>query len=262
MNLRAFQRRMAQTLRGQDSPAALALLCDGPDIHDRIEIYRYHMVSTLADAIKATYPMTRRYVGDRPFEQFLQRFVRAYPPETGCLADYGEAVPAALAAEPGVPAGAADLAAFEWALERTSLARPATPFPFEPFAALGVDHPEEIIFVLAPGVRLFEADWQVVDAYDRLQEGHPVAPAAAQPKGTWLLSRHARGVSVSGASEPLLDIVACCTDGQPLASLGDRLADEHVDALFDLVNRGVIESFATDTPPAGQGTGRPHPRPG
>ncbi|EMP54728.1 hypothetical protein MSNKSG1_15502 [Marinobacter santoriniensis NKSG1] len=251
---------MAQTLRGLDSTVGLAPLCDGPDVQDRIEIYRYHISSTLADAINTTYPMTRRYIGDPPFEHFVQRFVRAYPPETGCLTDYGEAVSAALAAEPEMPVGAADLAAFEWGLERTGLARSATPFPFGAFAAQALNHLEEITFVLAPGVRLFQADWPVVEAYDRLQEGRPVVPAAAQPHAIWLLHRHARGVSVSEASEALVDIVACCTNGQPLASLGDSLADEHVDALFDLVNRGVIESFATDTPPAGPGTEPHHPK--
>lgn len=248
MSLEVFQQSMADALLEVRLPDQLPVHCNGRPIEDCLQIYRDHYLISLVEAIAATFPVTRKQLGDRDFFTLVQRYVLAQSPRSGCLADYGQDFPGWLHDEvPAIPAEG-DLAAWEWALERVGMARLPGIFPFQALADLPPSQYEQVRFQVASGVRLFSATWDLVSAYDRLREGEslrplPVSGASTADRFTWLLYRKLEGVGVLPADPFLTDIIQVCQARKPLATLGDTLVNEHLQALFSLVRKGVIDAF-------------------
>lgn len=246
MNLRALQHSMAEVLRGRGDAEPLLTLCTGKSTQARLQIYRNHFLISLTEAMAATYPVTRVYLGADTFDALVQDYVRDQPPVSGCLADYGEGLAQWLDRRQGIPALAVELATLEWSLERVGLVRAPRSFPFEALAQLPSEQYETIVFQLAPGARLLRSDRDLLGFYDRLREAqdfdHPQG-CEATPH-CWLLFRKPEGVGVLPADASLASVFALCQARHPLSALGEDLHDDHLQALFTLVGKGIIESFA------------------
>jgi hypothetical protein len=123
--LRELQHAFAMGLLSGDAAAvAPAIIEDGITGADRLRIYRNTARTTLTEALRLSYPCIDRLVGNEFFEMAAARFMRACPPKSGCLADYGEGFAEFLATLPeaaGVPY-LADVARFEWALAKAAAA--------------------------------------------------------------------------------------------------------------------------------------------
>ncbi|MDQ6620269.1 MAG: DNA-binding domain-containing protein [Pseudomonadota bacterium] len=95
-----------------------AVIADGFTAQERLRIHRNTFVSTASAALRMTYPVIDRLVGDDCFNGTVEVFIRAHPPASGYLNDYGAEFPAFL--EHFVPVQGlpylADVARFEWAL--------------------------------------------------------------------------------------------------------------------------------------------------
>jgi hypothetical protein len=85
-----------------------------------LTIYRNTRLGTLTRALASAFPAVRALVGEDFFEAAAQQFIRAEPPTTACLDDYGEPF-AAFLAQFSPAAGIAylaDVARLEWAVNR------------------------------------------------------------------------------------------------------------------------------------------------
>jgi len=61
-------------LGGPVAPALATIAADGLSAAGRLAIYRHHVVTTLSDALRATYPVVRRLVGDGFFGYLRDTF--------------------------------------------------------------------------------------------------------------------------------------------------------------------------------------------
>lgn len=248
MILAHFQQSMAEALREKGASDGLAVTGAGHATEECLQIYRHHFLISLTEAIAATFPATRKQLGDTDFMILARCYVQAYPPRSGCLADYGQGFPDWLHNEVRVAPGEGDLAALEWILERVGMAPLPRSFPFQALGELPPARHEQVRFQLAAGVRLFSATWDVVSAYDRIRDGEcpvplPANGAATAGRFNWLIYRKAEGVGVFTADAFSVDIVRLCQAGKPLSALGDDLETGHLEALFSLVGKGLIDAF-------------------
>jgi hypothetical protein len=115
----------------EDTPASLTELIAGDGLapEARLAIYRHHVLTTLTDVLVGVYPVIRRLVDTRFFAYAADTFIRACPPASPVLSEYGEAFAGFLAGFPPCRALAylPDVARLEWALHAAGHAEEFVP---------------------------------------------------------------------------------------------------------------------------------------
>ncbi|MFN0044792.1 MAG: DUF2063 domain-containing protein [Alphaproteobacteria bacterium] len=147
----------------EDSELSGIVMGDSMAPARRVQIYRNHYYITVIEALAATFPATRRLVGEMFFAQVARRFAAASPPAGPCLFEYGEDFPALLEALPEtqVHPYLGDVARLEWAL---NLSRTAPDMPPLDPACLGrveCARQADLIFQFHPACRLFTSRFPV-----------------------------------------------------------------------------------------------------
>jgi hypothetical protein len=98
------------------------LLREAPPLDDasraRLSIYRDTRIATLVNALRLSFPAVQRLVGAEFFEAAAREFIRAYPPASACLDDYGAGFAGFLRTFPPASGLAylGDVAQLEWAV--------------------------------------------------------------------------------------------------------------------------------------------------
>ena len=112
--LRELQCDMVATLLFGGSDAFKRIV-EGPE---RLDIYRNTVESVLSGALRLSFPIVDKLVGEAFFDATALAFARTFPPVTGCLNDWGQDFPAFL--ETFAPAQSLaylpDMARLEWAI--------------------------------------------------------------------------------------------------------------------------------------------------
>ena len=120
----AGEAAFARALFEDALPAGLAAY--PPEIAQaRFAVYRNNVASSLIKALEARFPVIERLVGDAFFKGVAHAFIRAHPPRSPVLMEYGDAFPAFLTA---FPAGAEPaLISPMWHVSNMRAARPIAP---------------------------------------------------------------------------------------------------------------------------------------
>ncbi|MEX3935146.1 DUF2063 domain-containing protein [Paraburkholderia phymatum] len=116
-SLAELQRTMRRSLlEGADEGADAVVLADGLDTPTRLNIYRNTAEGVLVNALRLAFPAVQRLVGADFFEGAVRLFVRAEPPRSAWLDEYGAQFPAFLGKMPQLSSVSyvADVAQFEW----------------------------------------------------------------------------------------------------------------------------------------------------
>jgi hypothetical protein len=183
MSLRDLQGAIGRTVIGRTLPGndeastADAILGDGLAPAARLQIYRHHYETSLAEALKAIYPVVCRLVDERFFAFAAHEYVKSSPPRRVCLHEYGEDFPEFLASfSPCRELGyLPDVARLEQQIN-TALhspvedARAAAAFLD---VALG-DYPR-LVFRLLPSLRYLESPWPIDRIWLAQQAGRDAA---------------------------------------------------------------------------------------
>jgi len=120
-DLDRLQQLMCSAIRGRHEPELLAMIEEGglqPEA--RLQIYRNHVILTLTEALKATFPVVCRLVDERFFRYAAHEYIGESLPSHPCLAEYGGSFPDFLATFPACRelVYLADVARLEWAINR------------------------------------------------------------------------------------------------------------------------------------------------
>ena len=92
---------IAAALLDAEQPAPItAMAWNGSDPTRRFAVHRNNIVVSLSDALADTFPVTMALLGDACFKAIAQEFVRASPPTSPVLFEYGDAFPDFLARHP------------------------------------------------------------------------------------------------------------------------------------------------------------------
>lgn len=173
-----MSRAFVAPLLDPDLPAPAGLTDPaGRSAGRRFDVYRNNVAAGLGRALEEGFPVVRAIVGQDFFAAMAQVFLRAHPPRSRRLWEYGADLPAFLAGFPpaqGLPY-LPDVARLELALRESYHAADAVPLSAE---ALRLP-PERMLAArpsLAPALRLLQSKWPLWSIWQFHHGGPPPEP--------------------------------------------------------------------------------------
>lgn len=253
-----LQRDFAAALLDPARPLPPGLAAwNGSDPARRFAVHRNNVVVALVEALGAGFPVVRQLVGEDFFAALAGWHVRAHPPRSPVMAEYGDDFADAIAAFeparalPWLP----DLARLERLRVRACHAADATPLPAAALAA-ALAEPQALAglrFTLQPALAVLQAPQAVVSLWAAHQHDDDAAIARVvmdTPEAAIVL-RQDDAVLVLPVAPPLADFVHRLAQGRCLgaaaaASPGLDLAG----ALGLLIRHGAIVAATPTRAPA------------
>lgn len=176
--LHELQSIMGRALLGHPTEASSFVEADGIGGEARLAIYAHHVTTTLTEALASTFPVVQRLVAPGFFAYAADAYVRAQPPGSPCLFEYGAGFPDFLGAFP--PCGdlpwLADVGRLEWAINVARHAADTVPIEPSTLAALTGNDAGRVCLRLDPSLSFLESPW-AVDALWTLHQ-HEDLPAS------------------------------------------------------------------------------------
>jgi hypothetical protein len=232
-----LERRFAAALLGDADAALIAeILDDGLPPAARLKIYRHHLLTTLTDVLRATFPVVVRLVDERFFAYAVDGYVRRHPPTSPCLFEYGESLADFLAEFPAcrhleyLP----DVARLEWAINRALHAEDAVALDPRWLAAIPADEIVRLRLRLHPSVSLLASRWPLDRIWRANQPGaDPEAAVSLDGGGVRLrVRRHDDGVVWQSLTAGAFHFTAALANGHDLDAAAS--AADAADTQFDL----------------------------
>lgn len=149
----------------------------------RFAVYRNNVTVALVDALKSSFPVLRKLLGDANFDQLAPLFVRAHSPTSPLMMYYGTAMPGFLEGfAPLQHIGyLPDMARLELAIRQSYHAADAAPMEATHLGRLAPDALMASTLTLAPAVQILWSDWPLFDIWRyNMVEGAPKPQAVAQ----------------------------------------------------------------------------------
>jgi hypothetical protein len=236
-SLRELQLAFARAVLADDRAGiAPRLYARGTSADARLAIYRNNTFSNLRSALRETYPVILRLVGDAFFDYAGNEFIQAHPSTSGDLNDFGTGFGEFLASWP--PAAElpylCDVARLEWAQERAYYAVDAAPLDLSRLAVVPPERYGELRLALHPAASLVASPYPVLRIWQVNQPGYEGEPSVDLGEGgvELLITRRALDVVTEPLSPGEFALLAALHDGEPLGRALDRAIQR--DAAFDL----------------------------
>ena len=222
---------------------------DGQPAGRRFDVYRNNVAASLTDALEVGFPAVQSLIGRDRFKTVAGQFLRAHPPETPILMQYGAAFPAFL--ERFQPLAhiryLADVARLEQAQREAYHAADAAPVPPDQIATIPPEALGEVVITLAPALHVIRSAWPVHNIWRFATEhGAPKPHAVAQdvlitrpafdPVLTILPAGGASFIAALHSSAPLATALDKATHAAPGFDLQTMLAVLlHQNAITDII---------------------------
>jgi len=163
LTLAESQRRFRDAVVLNDADAATPLLVGGNMPERRLDIHRRHYEFSLVDALLTKFPATVWLAGSEFVTAAAQRFVHEHPPESLCIAEYGERFPEFMASRslPERRGYFRQFAELEWHVGCVAIAVEKPPLPASTLAATERSEIGSLRLNLQPGVRYQRVEWPV-----------------------------------------------------------------------------------------------------
>ncbi|WP_223426031.1 HvfC/BufC N-terminal domain-containing protein [Tateyamaria pelophila] len=176
------QLRAALLDPAQPSPAGLTD-GQGKPTQKRFDVYRNNVTVALSDALRASFPVLRKLLGDENFDQLAPLFARSHPPSSPLMMYYGDAMPTFLKGfAPLAHIGyLSDIARLELGLRRAYHAADSEPLDPAVLESLAPEALQASTLTFAPAVQLITSDWPLFDIWRyNMVDGAPKPQAVAQ----------------------------------------------------------------------------------
>ena len=253
MLLHDLQVVLRDALLGGDAEAAAREIAgDGLAPEARLAVYRHHVSTTLTAALKATYPVICRLVDARFFAFAADRYLRAHPPASPCLFEYGASFPEFLAAFPPCRdlAYLPDVARLEWAMKVASHAEDVAVLDPSRLAAVEAADMPRLTFTFEPSVSLLASPWPIERIWRANQDDAASLVVDLGAGGTRLQIRRVEGsvgISVLDAGVHLFRTVLAEGSTLEQAAAAASAADATLDltrAIHELLQERIVVDFA------------------
>jgi hypothetical protein len=200
----------------------------------RYAVYRNNVTVSLIDALAAIYPATRRIAGPDFFRAMARAHVRADPPRSPLLFEYGRCFPDFIAdyeyarAMPWLP----DVARLERAWLDAYHAADATPIAPADLAAIPPDRLAVATFVPHPATRILRSRFPMVSIFVPNRGEGPVGPIGTSDPEDALVTRPALDVCIRRLPPGGAVFLTALADGKSLGDAAGAALAEAPD--FDL----------------------------
>src|SRR3984885_6001047 len=160
---------------GRETPAVVA----GPNgkaVVKRFNVYRNNVTVGLIDALAAIYPAVQRITGVEFFRAMARFHIRATPPTSPLLFEYGRDFPGFIESYEYAQAmpWLADVARIERAWLDAYHAADASPLSPAALTEVSADRVGELIFVAHPATRIVKSDYPAVAIFAMNRSEEPV----------------------------------------------------------------------------------------
>jgi hypothetical protein len=230
---------------------------NGSDVSARFAVYRNNVVVSLVQALADGFPVVHRLVGDEFFRAMAGVYVRAQPPRSPVLTDYGDGFAGWLAAfEPAAPLPyLADVARLEYARVRAYHAADTPTLDAQAFerclrASTRLDR---VRIGIHPSITAITSDWAVASLWAaHQQEGdEAIAHVPLDDAESALVLRAGDDVLVLPVARADAVFVKALQSTQPLATaaeaarraVGTGAAFDLASALSPLIRHGGITAW-------------------
>jgi hypothetical protein len=174
---------------------------------EQVDIYRNHYRFTLIDALKATFPVVEKLVGENFFAVMAWRFIGRHPPTGPVLFEYGESL-AGFVEEchrlDGLPY-LSDVARLEWALNAAYHASDTAAIPLADLAALPPDQVAAVSLKFHPSVRFLRSPYPVDAIWHANQPNAATSTVVSLDDGGARLVTYRRGFDIEWRSLTLAE---------------------------------------------------------
>lgn len=200
----------------------------------RFAVYRNNVASALGNTVGLAFPAVRRLVGEDFFRAMALAYVRAEPPRSAILLDYGATFPDFIAGFP--PAASlpylADVARLEWLWREAYHAAEAAPLDPGALAAIPEDALAGLAFALHPALRLARSRFPALTIWRMNVSDAPPVPVDFSVAEDALIVRPGADVEVRAVPPGGAAFVAALAEGRTLLAAAETAGA--ADARFDL----------------------------
>jgi hypothetical protein len=186
----------------------------------RFAVYRGNVAASAAGTLAASFPAVRALVGGEFFDAMALAFAEAHPPRGPVLAEWGDALPAFIAAFP--PAASVPYLADVARLERARLAAyhaaDLPPLGLPALAALPPDRLPALRVRPHPAAALVASPWPVVALWAESTGRPPPAPVDLARAETALVTRPAFEVRTQALAPGTAVLAAALLRGESLGA--------------------------------------------
>lgn len=234
-------------------PLVEAIADDGLAPVARLQIYRHHVLTSLTEALQATFPVVCRLVDARFFGYAADTYIRQHPPEAPCLFEYGAPFPAFLATFPPCRdlVYLADVARLEWALNVARHAEACAPIATDALRDMPGDEVAGLTFQCHPSLTLLRSPWPIDQIWRANQADADVTATAIDLRegGVCLeILRWEDAVGFRTLAPPVYAFRAALATGHRLDMAAETalVADADFDvagALYDLLADGSVRGW-------------------
>jgi hypothetical protein len=252
-----LQHDFRRLLLGEHPPAlAAAVMGDGLSPEARLRVYRNHVVISLREALRATFPVVCRLVGDDFFAGMARAFTAAHPPVSPCLFEYGAALGDFI--EVFAPASSlpylADVARLEWTMNAAYHAKSEPPIDPAILASADPDALARSTLLLQPSLHLVISPYPVDAIWRANQPDRDGAGVDLGAGGCRLLVwRQGDDAVFQPLDAAVATFVGAALAGQTLASSLEQAAETAADfdpgaALAHLLSGGLVIGLSPGAP--------------
>lgn len=220
---------------------------DGDPCPKRFAVYRNNVVVGLREALKAAYPAVLRLVGEEFFDAMAGIYVRAAPPQSPIMLDYGASFPAFIktfSPAANVPY-LSDVARIERAWLEAYHTAEACPLAAEAFAAIPTNELPGIRLLLHPSVRVVRSNMPAFTIWRmNIIDGVPDEVTLEEKGEDTLVVRPEATVEVRSLPAGAADFIDALLAGHTVAEAAELAAA--CDGRFELPSNiaGLIEAGA------------------
>jgi hypothetical protein len=211
-------------LVGGNGSAVYPVLSGVPDVSQRLAIYQRHHRHSLVRHIAGRFPTLAWLLGSKSMLALAEAFALAHRPTAPCMAEYGEAFPAFVAAsEPGRArpylAAAAEL---DWCLGETAVAVDLPALGIDVLSTIATDRLPETKFGMQPGARYVKADCPVDELVRLRLSEHVPDSFRLDRRPVFLEVTGARGTfHIGRLDRPIYEFRARLAVGETIAAAAD-----------------------------------------
>ena len=219
----------------------------GPDGHPsdkRFAVYRNNVMVGLIEALKDSYPVVHRLVGEAFFSAMARLYAAAEPPASPVMLDYGAGFAAFIARfEPAaVLPWLPDVARLERAWLEAYHAAEATPLSSAALTEVPMDEVADLRLILHPSVRIVPSAYPIVTIWLTNIEAGELSPIDIAAGEDALITRIDADVEVRRLPEGSAAFIAALGEGAPILDAIERSSS--VSPSFDLAHtlQGMAEA--------------------
>jgi hypothetical protein len=209
-------------------PPAQLIAAGGKGVVKRYNVYRNNVTVSLIDAVAAIYPAVQRITGSEFFRAMARFYVRATPPVSPLLFDYGRGFPDFIDAyeyAQQIP-WLADVARIERAWLDAYHAADLPVLPAQALAEIDPARLADLCFTPHPAARIVRSAYPAVAIFAMNRQDGPVEPLCSSDREDALVTRPEQDVLVSRLPEGAAVFLSNLIDGEPLGVAAAAAFDE------------------------------------